>query len=77
MKFDLNNIIQGDCLDIMRQLPSAAFNLIVTSPPYNLNSCKLHYFIYILLSKQIISKLKKEFLIQSRMQKSYKLKLDE
>jgi DNA modification methylase len=29
-----NCIIQGDCLDILPQLPAASVNLIVTSPPY-------------------------------------------
>lgn len=33
-----NKIIQGDCLEIMRQLPDRAFDLVVTSPPYNLKN---------------------------------------
>lgn len=28
----------GDCLEVMRQLPSASVDLIVTSPPYNLRN---------------------------------------
>ena len=33
-----NRIIQGDCLRIMKQLPDTAFDLVVTSPPYNLKN---------------------------------------
>ncbi len=29
-----NSIIQGDCLDVLRDAPSTLVNLIVTSPPY-------------------------------------------
>lgn len=29
-------IFQGDCLELMRQLPSEIINLTVTSPPYNI-----------------------------------------
>lgn len=31
-------IIQGDCLDVMRQLSDNSIDLIVTSPPYNLKN---------------------------------------
>lgn len=31
-----NNIIHGDCLEIMRQLPAKSIDAIITSPPYNL-----------------------------------------
>jgi modification methylase len=34
----LNQIIQGDCLEVMRGIPSGMINLIVTSPPYNLKN---------------------------------------
>ena len=34
----LNKIVQGDCLEIMRQLPSGSIDLVVTSPPYNLKN---------------------------------------
>lgn len=30
------DIYQGDCLEVMRQLPSGSVDLVVTSPPYNL-----------------------------------------
>ncbi|VAX20872.1 Adenine-specific methyltransferase [hydrothermal vent metagenome] len=38
MKLELNKIIQGDCLDVMRQLPDGYVDLIITSPPYNLKN---------------------------------------
>ncbi len=34
----LNKIICGDCLEVMRQIPSKSIDLIVTSPPYNLKN---------------------------------------
>ena len=34
----LNKIICGDCLNIMREMPDACMDLIVTSPPYNLKN---------------------------------------
>ena len=34
----LNQIIQGDCLEVMRTLPESSIDLIVTSPPYNLRN---------------------------------------
>ncbi len=36
MEFDKikNTIIQGDCLDVLRQIKSNSINLIITSPPY-------------------------------------------
>ena len=33
-----NKIVQGDCLDIMRQIPAGSIDLVVTSPPYNLKN---------------------------------------
>jgi modification methylase len=33
-----NTILQGDCLEVMRQLPVNYVDLIVTSPPYNLKN---------------------------------------
>ncbi len=33
-----NKIIQGDTVEIMRQLPDNSFDLVVTSPPYNLKN---------------------------------------
>ena len=31
-----NTIVNGDCLEVMRQLPDGCIDLAVTSPPYNL-----------------------------------------
>src|SRR5699024_9648169 len=31
----LNEIIQGDCLDVMRRMPNNSIDLTVTSPPYD------------------------------------------
>lgn len=33
-----DKIICGDCLDVMRQIPDEAVDLVVTSPPYNLKN---------------------------------------
>lgn len=33
-----NKIIEGDVLEILRQLPSSSIDLVVTSPPYNLKN---------------------------------------
>lgn len=37
-KIKLNQIIIGDCLEVMRTLPDASIDLVVTSPPYNLKN---------------------------------------
>ena len=34
----LNKIIAGDCLDVMRRIPSESIDLVVTSPPYNIKN---------------------------------------
>src|SRR5947209_2147699 len=34
----LDQIICGDALEVMRQIPSESVDLIVTSPPYNLKN---------------------------------------
>ena len=34
MKYE-NEIIQGDCLEIMKGIPENTFDLIITDPPYN------------------------------------------
>jgi modification methylase len=33
-----NKIINGNCLEIMRELPNECIDLAVTSPPYNLKN---------------------------------------
>jgi site-specific DNA-methyltransferase (adenine-specific) len=32
------NIIHGDCLDVMRSMPDAAFDCVVTDPPYGIDA---------------------------------------
>ena len=32
----LNRVHQGDCLQVLAQLPDESVDLVVTSPPYNL-----------------------------------------
>lgn len=32
----LNNIIHGDCLEVMRSMPDECIDIVITSPPYNL-----------------------------------------
>lgn len=34
---DLRTIIKGDCLEVMRQMDAETFDLVFTSPPYNLS----------------------------------------
>lgn len=35
---DFNNqIIQGDCLDVMKDIPDSSIDAVITSPPYNLH----------------------------------------
>lgn len=34
---EVNEIYQGDCLELMRQLPDGFVDLIVTDPPYNMD----------------------------------------
>lgn len=33
-----NRLICGDALETMRTLPDAAFDVIITSPPYNIRN---------------------------------------
>lgn len=33
----INNIVCGDCLSVMKDIPNETIDLVVTSPPYNLN----------------------------------------
>ncbi|MBX2996872.1 MAG: site-specific DNA-methyltransferase [Caldilineaceae bacterium] len=34
----INKIVHGDCIDVMKALPSGCVDLVVTSPPYNLKN---------------------------------------
>ena len=33
----INKVINGDCIEVMREMPESFVNLIVTSPPYGVN----------------------------------------
>ncbi|MCK9370957.1 site-specific DNA-methyltransferase [Candidatus Dojkabacteria bacterium] len=35
---ETNTIIQGDCLDVMKDIPDKSIDMILTSPPYNLGN---------------------------------------
>lgn len=35
-KFELNNIYQGDCVELLKELPDESIDLIFADPPYNL-----------------------------------------
>ena len=37
MKYDLNQIILADCMDIMRDIPDKYFELAIVDPPYGIN----------------------------------------
>lgn len=37
---DLNKILQGDCLELMKDIPDESIDLILTDPPYNTTDCK-------------------------------------
>jgi len=34
----MNKVIQGDCLEVMKEMPSNSVNLVFTSPPYNMRT---------------------------------------
>ncbi len=36
----LNRIIQGDCLEVMKQMPDKCVDLVVTDPPYGIGASK-------------------------------------
>jgi site-specific DNA-methyltransferase (adenine-specific) len=37
MNIDKNSIINGDCIQVMAQLPHASIDFILTDPPYVVN----------------------------------------
>jgi len=37
----LNQIICGDCLDVMREMPDKCVDLVLTDPPYGEEYCKI------------------------------------
>lgn len=42
MKY-LNEIVCGDCLDILKELPDKSIRLIIQDPPYNITDCEWEY----------------------------------
>ena len=36
----INQIIQGDCLEVMKEMPDKSVDLILTDPPYNIGKAK-------------------------------------
>ncbi len=51
-------VYPGDCLDLLRSIPDESFQLIVTSPPYNIGKeyeKKLHLDVYLEQQTQIIT----------------------
>ena len=40
MKIELNKIILGDCLEVMKDIPDKSVNLVLTDPPYGTTACK-------------------------------------
>ena len=31
----MHDVVQGDCLDVMREMPSRSVDAIITDPPFN------------------------------------------
>ena len=38
----LNKILHGDCLEVLKMIPDDSIDLIVTSPPYADQRCKVY-----------------------------------
>jgi site-specific DNA-methyltransferase (adenine-specific) len=55
----INKIIQGDCLDVMKEIPDRSIDMVLTSPPYdNLRQYKGFTFNFEGISKEIYRILK-------------------
>jgi len=37
--WEIDTIVVGDCLDVMRQMPDGCVDLVVTDPPYGITAC--------------------------------------
>jgi len=48
-----DKFICGDALDVMRQMPNACLDLVVTSPPYNLKNSTGNGLTYIQKSNNL------------------------
>ena len=40
---NMNTVIQGDCLEVMKSFPDKSIDIVVTSPPYNTGNKSLGY----------------------------------
>jgi len=40
---NLNTIIQGDCLEVMKQIPDKSIDLVLTDPPYNASNSNIGF----------------------------------
>jgi len=40
-----NKIIQGDCLEVMKDIPDKSIDLVLTDPPYELDNCGKNSFL--------------------------------
>lgn len=55
----LNKVIQGDCLEVMKEMPDKCVDLIVTSPPYdNLREYKGYFFDFENIAKELFRVIK-------------------
>ena len=36
----MNNIIHGDCLDVMKKIPNKSVDMVLCDLPYQMTSCK-------------------------------------
>lgn len=36
----INKVIQGDCLEVMKNIPDKSIDLVLTDPPYGINADK-------------------------------------
>ena len=40
VKTDMYELMQGDCLELMKGIPDGSVDLILTDPPYQITACK-------------------------------------
>lgn len=40
MKYELNSVIQGDCLEVMKDIPDNSINMILCDLPYGTTACR-------------------------------------
>jgi DNA modification methylase len=50
----INQVIQGDCLEVMKELPENSIDMVLTSPPYdNLRTYKGYTFDFEGIAKEL------------------------